>query len=355
MSAITDNRKGYITEHRYSQIQVIDETERKKEYPDHSLCIGPLKVWREDVIPQSEAKDKKITYYKLNKLKLEGEKENMYVALLTDYDQNLSNLSLDITKGEADPASQKLIQNIILGISMILNIVMVVQDSLNPEDQLIINITMANAGWLLFIFALFRIINLLQNRPAVTAGLYVLYWVKIYNPSEEQMVDVAFCRLLFSDKVRVSDHIPVNIEQEHVYAHLSLRSKAEEKYESLLTENLNLQRTTQDQKKTIQEFEKRLKAKEKEAYVNGLRDGAHSITVKSTAETVKQYPNIFMPLALVVAAIIFYYTLASLSVSFPDAVFIVDVAQFPMIFWVLLFVLSFFAIRSLYQLLGVYR
>lgn len=352
---ITDGRKGYITEHRYSQIQVIDETEKQKEYPDHSLCIGPLKVWREDVIPKVDQKDQKLTYYKLDKVRLDGKKENMYVALLTNYDQNLSSLSIDITKGEADPASQKMIQNLILGISMVLNIVMVIQDSLNPADQLIIDITLSNAGWLLFIFAIFRILNLLQGRPAVTSGLYVLYWSHIYNPSEEQMVEVAFCRILFSDKVRVSDHLPLEIEQGHVLSHSAVRGKAEEKYEALLTENLNLQRTTQDQKATIQGFEKRLKAKEKEAYINGLRDGSHSISVKSTADTVRQYPNIFMPLALVIAAVIFYYTITSLSISFPDAVFIVDIAQFPMIFWILLFVLSFFFIRGFYQLLGVYR
>ncbi len=352
---ITDSRKGYITEHRFSQIQIVDETEKQREYPDHNVCIGPLKVWREDVIPQQNGKDKKVTYYKLNKVKLDGCKENMFVALLTDYDQNLSSLSLNITKADADPASQKLINNVVLGLSMILNIFLVVQDSLNPDDPLVIEITLANAGWLLFMFALFRLVNTMQQRPAVTAGLYVLYWASIYNPSEEQMVEVAFCRILFSDKIRISDHLPVDIEQEHVLAHSALRQKAEEKFEQEVIEKLQLQRTSADQKMTIQEFEKRLKAKEKEAYVNGLRDGAHSISVRSTADTVRKYPNIFMPLALVVAAVIFYYTVSQLSLSFPDAVFIVDIAQFPMIFWVLLFVLSFFFIRGFYQLLGVYR
>jgi hypothetical protein len=331
-----------------------------KTFPDHIRCIGPLKVWREDILPNPGTKDQKLTFYELDRVEPDNQgRDYVNIAIQTDYDQCLSDLSMDVTKKIADPEFQRKITKFFLYMSICLNIFLIVQQSLNPEEQIIINIRPENAGWLLLIFAIFKIVDLLQERPAVFAVIYTLYWAKFYNPSRQQLVDVAVVRMFLSSKIRVADSLPLQIESDHVNMHDSLRKRSEDKYESEHTKRLQIERTSEDQKRTIQENEIRSKAKEKEAYLKGYHDGKHNITMKSVGESAREFffkfPNITWPLVALVAAILFFVFISNLAKSFPEAILIVDLASFPLIFWIMLFVLGFFFLRWLFTLLGALR
>ncbi len=351
-------RSGYLLEHRYSNVSIIDETDKTREFPEHHATIGPLLVWREDTIPNPNGKDLKITYYRHEMKDPMDPKKTKFIhtAIMTNYDQNLSSISMDVIKKQADPESQRRISRFTLMISWIITLFLIVQQTLNPEDQLLLDINPSNAGWLLFVFAIFKIIDLMQERPAVFSALFVQYWAQVFNPSEGQKVNVAFCTMHLTDKMRISDQIPIKIEQQHVLAHFASRKKAEDRAEARYQEYKQVERTAEDQKRTISEFEALIKAAEKSGYVRGLRDGKHSPVMKNTAhEFHRNYPNITWPAALIVIAMVFYGLVKNISVQFPDAVFIVELAQFPMIFWVLLFVLAFFIVRWFFTLLGVVR
>ena len=351
-------REGYLLEHRFSNIQIVDETERHREFPVHHQTIGPVRVFREDLIPSDKKKMQKVTYYKLEQEDPLNPKKKrpFYAALMSDYDQNLTSLSIDATKKQADPKSQKRISQFFLFLSFSFNIFMMAQQSLSPEQQLIIDIDPKNAGWLLFAFAMFKILDLLQERPAIFAVLYVLYWGQVLDPSAGENVEIAFCRILLSDKIRVSSKLPIAIEEEHVKAERYLKEKAEIKAEKEYNTRIQMEHIIEDQKRTIAQTEKRLDAREKLGYVNGLNDATHSITRKNiTSDVYHKNPVPWNAFGMGFLGILIYFTFSNLSINFPDVMFYADMASMPWMFWVLLFMLGYLVIRWIFKFLGVDR
>ena len=368
-----DSRAGYFVEQDHSQILIIDETEKDIPVTIHRQCIGPLRLWREEILSipvnvensqdigvlsgdsggltqlaqkQSTIRvtKKKLCFYTLEESISSKSKEYHHVAVLLEPDQTLSSVAVQTTKKMANPFSQKILQNIILAISLILNIWLMV--AAQTESEFLPVITLANAGWVLSVVLVLKLIDLKQETPAIYAGLYVLAKAKFYHPKFEEFVTVNLSRILISDKIRLADQFPLRLTEEFNAALLGLVEKKEADYEAEREQRIQAERIISDQKETIARADLRMKMIEKRAYRQGILDAETPVITKAkTSEFSRHHPDITRGILIFSVAIVFWAVMRFLARSFPRFVIAVSISEFPWYAWALTFVFAYLVFR----------
>ncbi len=345
-------KTGYYVEQKYSQIYLVDETDQDNPMPVHKSLIGELKTWKEEYvsIPKTPKKiqsidealqekkneedliQKKIIYYEIED---KGTKQKEFFAVMVNPDQNLSSLAVQTTKKEIDPFSQQLINRTILFISVAFNIILMAM-TMN-EENFVLRITLANAGWVLSVMLALKILDLSQQKPGIYSALFTLVKARVYHPVLKKTVIVKYTTILISDKTRVSDILPLQIETMLIFQALDMVEKYEQRYVSEKEARENAEKIIETLNERINESDKREKIIMKEAYARGVKHASTKISTKAPAKEVfKEYKNLWIGIGIFLGSIILAATIKSLAESFPDVTVIVNLADLPWFVWLVI-------------------